>query len=149
MPDNALWLIPAILSITLGIGTIITVIITVHRAKMRELDQRHKERMAAIDKGLDPHAPQEARERFEAAVAPGPGGPVPRQHLLRGLIWLGVGLAVALGSGELGFYGFWSFLGWIAAAVGGAYVVYYMLEGRRLRPTAPPAERPRDGDQGQ
>ena len=122
MPDNALWLIPAILSITLGIGTIITVVVTLHRAKMRELDQRHAERMAAIDKGLDPFPPQEARERADDQ-------------------------RVALGSGGMAG-GVWSFLGWIAAAVGAAYVVYYVLEGRKHLPRVPPPERPRDGDQG-
>jgi hypothetical protein len=140
MPDNALWLIPAILSITLGIGTIITVIVTLHRAKMRELDQRHTERMAAIDKGLDPFPPQETRERAEGAVVPGPDGTGSHRQLLRGLLWLGVGLAVALGSGGLG-YGFWSFMGWIAAAVGAAYVIYYVLEGRK-HPTAPASPPP-------
>jgi len=147
MSDNDLWLIPAVLSITLGIGTIITVIITLHRARMRALDQRHAERMAAIDKGMDPFAPQEALARAEASVVPGPGGQASRHHLLSGLIWLGVGLAVALSSSEFG-HGFWSFLGWIAAAVGAALVVYYMLEGRRHAVSPPPPERSRGADQG-
>ncbi len=143
MPDNALWLIPAILSITLGIGTIFTVIVTLHRARMRELEQRHAERMAAIDKGLDPFAPQEARAQAEAGVAPGLGGTAPHQQLLRGLIWLGVGLAVALGSSGMG-NGFWSFLGWIAAAVGAAYVIYHVLEGRKHRAVPAPPQPPSD-----
>jgi hypothetical protein len=52
MGPDPLWI--PFLSITLGIGTILTLIITLHRAKMRELDQRHRERLAAIEKGLDP-----------------------------------------------------------------------------------------------
>ena len=51
MAPDVIWI--PFLSITLGMGAIFAVIITLHRAKMRELDQRHKERMAAIEKGLE------------------------------------------------------------------------------------------------
>ena len=52
-PENiAVWI--PFLAIPLGIGMIITLMVLMHRAKIRELDQRHRERMAAIEKGLDP-----------------------------------------------------------------------------------------------
>jgi len=52
-PDSVVVWIP-FLAIPLGIGMIITLMVLMHRAKIRELDQRHRERMAAIEKGLDP-----------------------------------------------------------------------------------------------
>jgi hypothetical protein len=136
-----------IVAITLGVGTIVTLIVTLHRAKMRELDQRHKERMAAIEKGLDPYAGQEETSTAGAAAADVHGRP-PSRFLLRALTWLGVGLAVALGSEANGAS--WSaFLGWIAAAIGAAQVVYYLMEGRRPRvPPSAPREQPPGADKG-
>ena len=137
-PENiAIWI--PFLAIPLGIGMIVTLIVLLHRAKMRELDQRHRERMAAIEKGLDPTAFGAGTDAAEAprAAMPWTSDRPPARYLLRGLIWFGVGLAYAFSAGmELGN---WAALpGWIAAAVGAAYVVYYMLEGRR----PPPPERP-------
>ncbi len=145
MEPSDMWI--PFLAISLGIGTVITLILTLHRAKMRELDQRHKERMAAIEKGLDPGAfgssprPEIPPDAPQTAASWGAGRPPP-QYLLRGLIWLGIGLAFVFSSS-----GGWPGLpGWVAAAVGGAYVVYYLLEGRRPPPPPPPAERPPGGD---
>ena len=74
---------------------------------MQELDNRHKERMAAIDKGLDlppdPVVEQAAvAERLTVRRRAG------SNYLLRGLIWLGVGIALVgsdsiLGSGNRAF----------------------------------------------
>ena len=146
-PDSVVVWIP-FLAIPLGIGMIITLMVLMHRAKIRELDQRHRERMAAIEKGLDPSygAGTDAADAPRGAAPWTYERPQPR-YLLRGLVWLGVGLAFVLSAGSAA--GTWAALpGWIAAAVGGAYVVYYMMEGRRSAPPAPPAERPRDRDQG-
>jgi hypothetical protein len=121
-------LIP-IVSITLGIGMIIVSILAKHRRQMQELDNRHKERMAAIDKGLD-LPPDPVSERLEAAreagiVGRGTGiGAAGSRYLLRGLIWLGVGLGVLLSDSRFSDYG------WIGVAVGAAYLVYYAVEGR-------------------
>ena len=137
------------LAIPLGIGMIITLMVLLHRAKIRELDQRHRERMAAIEKGLDPSSMSgpETHERPRLARSWASDRPPPA-HLLRGLIWLGVGLAYVLSAGEARFS--WPGLpGWIAAGIGGAYVVYYVMEGRR-RPLPPPSapERPPGSDRG-
>jgi hypothetical protein len=144
MEPSPLWI--PFLAIPLGIGAIVTLIVTLHRAKIRELDQRHRERMAAIEKGFDPGAfgvsgRPETPPDVPTASSWGAARP-PRQYLLRGLIWLGVGLAFVFSSGG----GWPSLPGWVAAAVGGAYVVYYLLEGRSP-PPPPPAERPPGGDQ--
>jgi hypothetical protein len=122
-----------IVSVVLGIGMIIVSIVTKHRREMQELDNRHKERMAAIDKGLDlPPDPVTERASVRKMSGRGSGS----RYLLRGLVWLGVGLAVALSDSFLGdgFRGY----GWIAAAVGVAYLIYYALEGRREAPPPPP-----------
>ena len=118
-------LIP-ILSITLGIGMVIVAILSKHRREIRELDNRHRERMAAIEKGLD-LPPDPAPERAPAARKAGGGGAGSR-YLLRGLIWVGAGLGVLLS--EVRFSGY----GWIGVAVGGAYLIYYAVEGRREAP---------------
>lgn len=141
-PENIELWIP-FLAIPLGIGMIITLMVLMHRAKIRELDQRHRERMAAIEKGLDPSygAATDAADVPRGAAPWVHEKPQPR-YLLRGLVWLGVGLAFVFSAGSAA--GTWAALpGWISAAVGGAYVVYYMMEGRR---SAPPPERPRDRD---
>jgi hypothetical protein len=125
-------LIP-IVSVTLGIGMIVVSILAKHRRQMQELDHRHKERMAAIDKGLD-LPPDPVSERIVAAREAGivgrgaGGGGAGSRYLLRGLIWLGVGLAVALTDSGFRDYG------WIGVAVGVAYLIYYAVEGRREAP---------------
>lgn len=135
------------LAIPLGIGMIVTLMVLLHRAKIRELDQRHRERMAAIEKGLDPSYFETGTGTAEAPRPAGPaGGRLPPRYLLRGLVWLGVGLAFVFSAGSAA--GTWAALpGWIAAGVGAAYVVYYMMEGRRPPPPAPPPERPPGRDQ--
>jgi hypothetical protein len=146
-PDSVVVWIP-FLAIPLGIGMIITLMVLMHRAKIRELDQRHRERMAAIEKGLDPSygAGTDATDTPRAA-APWVQDRHQARYLLRGLIWLGVGLAFVFSAGTAS--GTWAALpGWIAAAGGGAYVVYYVMEGRRSAPPAAPAQRPRDRDPG-
>jgi hypothetical protein len=144
-PDSVIVWIP-FLAITLGIGTAVTLMVLLHRAKIRELDQRHRERMAAIEKGLDPSCYERRPDSPELQRAPWAGERPQARVLLRGLVWLGVGLAFAFSAG--GSSGNWAALpGWIAAAVGGAYVVYYIMEGRRS-PPPPPSERSPGHDQG-
>ena len=134
------WVLVPLVSVTLGIGMIIVTIVTKHRREMQELDNRHRERMAAIDKGLDlPPDPVVVEQQVAAARTVSSRGSGSR-YLLRGLVWLGVGLAIALSDNFLGD-GFRAY-GWIGAAVGVAYLIYYALEGRR---EAPPPGPPGNG----
>lgn len=126
-------LIP-LLSVTVSMTALIVWIVLWYRRRMREVDSRHKERMAAIEKGLE--LPPEA--------LPPPPQPMPprSRYLLRGLIWLGVGLAITFGGRD------WlraptGGSGWIAVAVGAAYLIFYFVEG--LRPSAPKSEEPVSG----
>jgi hypothetical protein len=130
--SGEIWILIPLVSIILGIGLIIVTILSRHRRQIQELDHRHRERMAAIEKGLDlPPDPVvvdrerdiERSRRYRRAGS---------DYLLRGLIWLGVGVALSVsdsffGSGNRTF-------GWIAVAVGAAYLIYYAVEGRREGP---------------
>ena len=116
----ALGLLIPIISVTVSLGALIVWIVVWHRRRMHEVDARHQERMAAIEKGLE--LPPESLPQSE---------PPPRsRYLLRGLIWLGVGLAITFGGHDwlrapLGG------AGWIAVAVGAAYLIFYFVEGFR------------------
>jgi hypothetical protein len=90
---------------------------------LHELECRHKERMAAIDKGLLDLPPEQP---------PPPAQMPPRaRYLLRGLIWLGIGLALVFGLRGL-FEAEFGQVGWIGVAVGAAYLIFYFVEGRSI-----------------
>jgi hypothetical protein len=132
MSEGELGLTIPIVGITLSMAVAIVAIITWHRRNAQELEQRHKERMAAIDKGLD--LPVELVKVAAVRVRP--------RYLLRGLVWLGVGLALVYGARDVLEQDASSF-GWIPVAVGAAYLIFYLVEGRREsdpRKTATPAD---------
>jgi len=114
-----------LLSVTMSVAALIVWIVVWYRRKMREVDCRHRERMAAIEKGLE----------LPPEPVPQPAQMPPRsRYLLRGLIWLGVGLAITFGG--LGWlHAYVGGVGWIAIAVGAAYLIFYIVEG--LRPSVP------------
>lgn len=94
-----------------------------YRRRRDIVEAHHKERMAAIERGLEiPPLP-------DAFFSPLDRNKRPR-HLLTGMIWFFIGLAlfVALGAvaGEDVRY-----FGLIPAGVGAAFLVYYFVEGRR------------------
>ena len=131
LPVMAL-LIP-IISVTVSLGALIVWIVVWYRRRKHEIDCRHKERMAAIEKGLEllPESPPEPEQM-----------PPRARYLLRGLIWLGVGLAITFGGRD------WlrapmGGSGWIAVAVGAAYLIFYFVEGRRA--AVPKREAPASG----
>ncbi len=105
-------------AIILGISAGIVGIVSRHRQVLQRADLRHKERLAAIEKGLD--LPPEAVDAETSR---------PR-FLLRGLIWTFVGcagyftLGAVAGEEE-------ATLACIPFAVGLAYLVYYFVEGRK------------------
>lgn len=129
MNEGQLALTIPIVTVTLTMAVAIVFILARHRKNALELEHRHKERMAAIDRGLD--------------VPPDPV-PVTVQrrpaYLLRGLVWLGVGIALVFGIRPLGEDNANTF-GWIPVAVGMAYLIFYFVEGRKNSNShpAPPA----------
>ena len=113
-------LIP-ILFVTVSLTALIVWIVMWYRRRKHEIDCRHKERMAAIEKGLE--LPPESLPQPEQM-------PPRSRYLLRGLIWLSVGLAITFGGRD------WlrapmGGSGWIAVAVGVAYLIFYFVEGRK------------------
>src|SRR4029077_17801806 len=132
LPDVLALLIP-ILSVTVSLGALIVWIVVWYRRRVHEIDCRHKERMAAIERGIDlPPEPVPQPEQM----------PPRSRYLLRGLIWLGIGLAITFGGRD------WlrapmAGAGWIAVAVGAAYLIFYLVEGRKA--TVPKGEAPGSG----
>ena len=130
---QAMALLIPILSVTVSLGALIVWIVVWYRRRMHEADCRHKERMAAIEKGLE--LPPESLPQTQQV-------PPRSRYLLRGLIWLGVGLAITFGGHD------WlrapmGGSGWIAVAVGAAYLIFYFVEGRTA--SAPKREEPASG----
>jgi len=116
-------LIP-ILGLLLPIGALFLWIWQWHRLRVQELDFRHKERMAAIDKGLIDLPPDPPLQPAQM--------PTGARYLLRGLIWLGIGIAIVFGVRDWFDFQFGKF-GWIAIAIGAAYLIFYFVETRESR----------------
>lgn len=110
-------LIP-ILGIIFGVGVAIVAIIASHREKVQRAESRHRERLAAIEKGLElPPDPPEVPQKK--------GG------LLRaGLIGLFVGAVLYLALDAVADEGV-ALFGLIPAAVGLANLITYFVELRR------------------
>ena len=119
MTEEQMALLIPILAVTLSLTVAIVFIIARHRHGVQKLELRHRERMAAIDKGLE--LPADPVEPFQ---------PTRPRYLLRGLIWLGVGLAIVFGVRQT-FDADAAALGWIPVAVGVAYLLFYAVEGRK------------------
>jgi hypothetical protein len=96
--------------------------ITDYRRRRDIVEAHHKERIAAIERGMEiPPLPEDFFKPLEKNDRP--------RHLLTGMIWLFVGITVALFLGAVADTSV-AFLGLIAAGVGAAYLIYYFVEGR-------------------
>ncbi|MGQ0428851.1 MAG: DUF6249 domain-containing protein [Gammaproteobacteria bacterium] len=111
-------LIP-IAGIVFGIGIAAVSIVTTHREKVKRAELRHRERLAAMEKGIE--LPPEIVDKID--------GERPR-FLLQGLVWLGVGIGIFFALGALAGERV-GMLGLIPAAVGVATLIYYAIEGRK------------------
>ena len=87
------------------------------------VEANHKERLAAIERGMElPALP----ESFYLAAKPRRAG-----YLLPGLIWLFVGIGLFLALGAVAGEDVRLF-GLIPIGVGAAFLIYYAVEGRKL-----------------
>ncbi len=110
-----------IVAIIFGIGIGMVAIIAKHRVRMQRNELRHKERLAAMERGLE--LPPELQDDD--------GVRRPR-HLLNGLILLAVGITVwfaldRVASSDIALFGL------IPAGIGVATLAYYFIEGRKER----------------
>ncbi len=108
-----------ILGIIMGVLIAIAVIFAAHRQKMQRNDMRHKERMAALEKGLEiPPEPVESDNGSKVST------------LRTGLTGLLVGIVLyfaldAVAGSEVALFGL------IPAAIGLANLIFYFVEARK------------------
>jgi hypothetical protein len=108
--------------IVFGVAVAIVAILVGHRQRALRMELRHRERMAAMDKGLE--LPPEI---VDPALDPANARP---RHLLRGLIWTFLGIAlIAMLYNLAGHDEAW--IGGLPLAVGLGYLVFYFVEGRK------------------
>ena len=108
-----------ILGIMFGTAIAIVAIITAHRTKMQRNDMRHKERLAAIEKGLEiPPEPVEMENGRKGS------------SLRSGIAGLLVGAVLYLALREVAGSDI-ALFGLIPAAIGVANLAFYFIEGRK------------------
>lgn len=125
MEPQTLGLLIPIIAIVMGIGVGMLALILDYRKKQEMFALHHKERLAAIEKGME--VPPLPPEFFQD----GRGGRNrhPSEYLRRGLVLLFVGGAVSLAlyQNERNMY-LW---GLVPAAVGIAQLLFYLIAGRK------------------
>ena len=114
-----------VIAILAGIAVAIVAMLSNHRQRLQRADLRHRERMAAIEKGfelppdppdVDPKASDESR------------------FLRHGLVLLAIGLTVTAAMIQIPDKDIPWLFGFIPAAIGIAYLVYYAIRARGTRP---------------
>ena len=117
-----------IIAIVMGIGVAMLGMWFDYRKKSEIAAQLHRERLAAIEKGMEP--PPLPPELFLRR------GRTSTDFLRRGLVWLFIGVAITAAMLLEGQKGGW--FGLIPAAAGLANLVLYAVQGRLA---VPPAQR--------
>jgi membrane-bound metal-dependent hydrolase YbcI (DUF457 family) len=124
MNEDAIAVLIPLTAIFMSLLIPIVFAIVDYRRRRDIVEANHKERMAAIERGMEvPQLP----ESFYLSMKPQRRS----SYLLPGLIWLfiGLGLFVALGAvagDEVKYFGL------IPTGVGLAFLIYYFVEGRKL-----------------
>jgi len=121
MEDSIALMIP-IFGIVFGILIAIVAIVTQHRQKTQRADLRHKERLAAIEKGLE--LPPETEDPEDLGRRSRSGS------LRSGLTGIAVGVVLYFALDELVGQRI-ALFGLIPAAVGFANLLFYFIESRR------------------
>jgi len=111
-----------IVAIVMSLSIPIVYAITDYRRRRDIVEAHHKERLAGIERGMEiPPLPEAFFKPLGRVERP--------RHLLTGMIWLFVGIAVFLFLGAVADSSV-AFLGLIPAGVGAAFLIYYFVEGR-------------------
>lgn len=131
MTESIVGVFIPIVAIVMGIGLAMLEVVTSYRQRRTLIELHHRERLAAIEKGVE--VPPLAEGLLESKEVS------PHRTLLRGLVWLfvGIGLLFALPwvDDEL------RYIGLIPGGVGLAYLIYYFMVGRKEAERAAAASR--------
>ena len=118
---NILPLFIPIIAIVMSFGLPMLAIYLYYRKQKEIYTLYHQQRMAAIEKGIElPPTPAGFLESGRSS----------RRDLLKGLVWLFVGVAVTIAVYQSGKHQ-QAFFGLIPIGIGLAYLIYYAVEGRR------------------
>jgi len=111
-----------ITAIVMSLAIPIVYAITDYRRRRDIVEAHHKERLAGIERGMEiPPLPEAFFKPLGRVERP--------RHLLTGMIWLFIGIAVFLFLGAVADSRV-AYLGLIPAGVGAAFLIYYFVEGR-------------------
>ena len=122
MTPDVLGIFIPIIAIFMSLLIPIVYAITDYRRRRDIVEAHHKERLAAIERGMEiPPLPEAFFKPLEKNGRP--------RHLLTGMIWLFVGIGVGLFLYAVADHDV-AAIGLIPAGVGLAFLVYYFIEGR-------------------
>ena len=126
MDEDAIAILIPLTAIFMSLLIPIVFAIVDYRKRRDIVESNHRERMAAIERGMElPALP----ESFYRALKPARRS----TYLLPGLIWLFVGIGILLALGAVAGEDV-ALFGLIPAGVGLAFLIYYFVEGRKLPP---------------
>ena len=128
MSEDVVAVFIPIVAIVMSLSIPIVFAIVDYRRRRDIVEANHKERLAAIERGMElPALP----ESFYQSIKPARRS----SYLLPGLVWLFVGIGIFIALGAIAGDDV-RMLGLIPAAVGLALLIYHVVEGRKL-PLAP------------
>jgi hypothetical protein len=123
MSEDAIAVFIPIVAIIMSLSIPIVFAIVDYRRRRDIVEAHHKERMAAIERGMElPPLPESFFRSFNNARKP--------SHLLGGLIWLFVGLGLFVALREVAGHDV-AYFALIPIGVGLALLIYYAVEGRK------------------
>ena len=119
MDESLVALLIPIFGIVFGVGIAVVSIIVGHREKVKRADLRHRERMAALEKGID--------------LAPDPDFDADRQRmgsLKSGIMGILIGIVLYFALGRVADDDV-ALFGLIPAAIGAANLIAWIVESRK------------------
>ncbi len=131
MDEDVVAVFIPIVAIIMSLSIPIVYAIVDYRRRRDIIEAHHKERLAAIERGMDlPPLP----ESFYQSMKPARRA----SYLLPGLVWLFIGVGVylaldAVAGGSVARFGL------IPVGVGLALLIYHFVEGRKLPPVGSPS----------
>ena len=130
MTEDAIAVFIPIVAIIMSLSIPIVFAVIDYRRRRDIVEAHHKERMAAIERGMElPPLPESFFKSFNFDRKP--------RHLLTGMIWTFVGIGLFVALREVASQA----VAWFALmpiGVGLALLIYYFVEGRKLAQAPPP-----------